>query len=113
MSAAEVQATADWLAALTRDNGLPPKIFIVHQFRIDMFPDRHLFVPPAELDAVIQMDGLGSQAQKDQTWNVLNGYGAAERFWWGWKNFYEDDVPLASPQKVEGLVPSAVYVSYQ
>lgn len=113
VSAAEVQATADWLAALTHDNGLPPKAFLVHQFRIDMFPDRHLFHPPAELDVVIQMDGLGSQAQKDNTWRVLNGYGAADRFQWGWKNFYDDDVPLATPQKMESLSPAAVFVSYQ
>jgi hypothetical protein len=113
VSAAEVQATADWLAGVVRDNGLPPKPFIVHQFRIDMFPDRHLFVPPPELDAVIQMDGIGTQAQKDNTWRALNGYGAADRFWWGWKNFYDDDTPVATPQKMEALIPAAVFVSYQ
>ncbi|WP_414172529.1 hypothetical protein [Clavibacter tessellarius] len=40
VSAAEVDATTDWLAGLVRDRGLPQKMLVLHQFRLSMITDR-------------------------------------------------------------------------
>lgn len=113
ISAREVNAVADWLAKLTRENNLPQKIFLLHQFRMDMLPDRDkLKTNHPELAYTIQMDGQGSQSQKDATWGIMTrtppgGY----RF--GWKNFYEMDTTLLSPQATMAKKPKPWYVSYQ
>ena len=36
-----------------------------------------------------------------------------DRFYWGWKNFYDEDRPMATPEQVLELSPKIVYVSFQ
>lgn len=40
VSAAEVDATADWLATLVRERALPQKLLLLHQFKTFMLQDR-------------------------------------------------------------------------
>ena len=40
VSADEVNKVASWLAELTRRHHLPQKLLLLHQFRLDMLPDR-------------------------------------------------------------------------
>ena len=40
VSADEVNRVASWLAELTRRHALPQKLLVLHQFRLDMLPDR-------------------------------------------------------------------------
>ncbi len=40
VSAAEVDATTDWLAGVVREKGLPQKMLVLHQFRLSMIQDR-------------------------------------------------------------------------
>lgn len=112
VDAEEVQQVADWLAELTRDNALPEKLLILHQFRFSMLPDRDDIVAPPELAVVVHMDGQGPQGAKDETYAAITG-GAEDRWLWGWKNFYDEDDPTATPEKVLGLEPPVVFVSYQ
>lgn len=58
------------------------------------------------------MDGQGPQGAKDETYAAITG-GAEDRWLWGWKNFYDEDDPTATPEKVLGLEPPVVFVSYQ
>lgn len=110
----EVNQVIHWLADLVRDNGLPQKMLIVHQFRTFMIQDRHLLEQRPELQLVIQMDGDGTEAQKDDTYAALN-VGAEDAFWaWGWKNFFDEDEPgPPTPESTMGKEPSPIYVSYQ
>ena len=40
--------------------------------------------------------------------------GTEDQGWhWGWKNFFDEDSPLATPGEVLELTPRPVYVSYQ
>ncbi len=112
VEATEVQEVVDWLAALTRDNLLPEKLLILHQFQFGMLPDRDTIEVPPELAVVIHMDGQGSLDAKNETYTAITG-GAEGRWLWGWKNFYDEDEPVANPAQVLDLDPLPVFVSYQ
>lgn len=113
VSVREVNLTAAWLAALTARNQLPQKLFLLHEFRESMLPDRDkLDTDHPELAYVIQMDGQGSQAEKLDTWKaIMTDPPADVRF--GWKNFYQKDTSLRSPKATMQLTPRPWYVSYQ
>ena len=112
VDAAEVQEVVDWLAALTRDNLLPQKLLILHQFRFDMLPDRDTIGAPPELAVVVHMDGQGALGAKNETYAAITR-GVEDRWLWGWKNFYDEDDPTATPAQVLALDPLPVFVSYQ
>ncbi|HET9202366.1 MAG TPA: hypothetical protein VFP67_04385 [Acidimicrobiia bacterium] len=114
VQAAEVNTVVDWLADLVRDNGLPQKLLLVHQFKFSMIVDRETLKQRPELQMVIQMDGQGPIPTKDETYAVLTA-GTEEAHWrWGWKNFYDEDSPeTASPAYTINRAPIPVYVSYQ
>lgn len=110
----EVNATAGWLAGLVKKDKLPQKLFLVHQFRLDMIRDREQLdmTHGEQLAYMIQMDGHGSQAQKSDTWNAVRA-GAPAGVSFGWKNFYDEDSPMLTPQQTMMVSPSPAYVSYQ
>jgi len=114
VTAAEVNETVNWVADLVRDNGLPQKMMIVHQFRTSMIQNREDIVQRPEIQMIVQMDGDGTEPQKDATWSQLLA-GADDVHWkWGWKNFFDEDEPgPPSPQSTMDKVPTPVYVSYQ
>jgi hypothetical protein len=114
VDAVEINETLNWLADLVRDNGLPQKMFVLHQFKTSMITNRETIDSRPELQVVVQMDGDGTEAQKDATWSTLMA-GASDAHWaWGWKNFFDEDEPgPPSPQSTISKVPTPVYVSYQ
>lgn len=109
----EVNATAAWLAELTKSRKLPQKLFLLHQFRLDMLPHRNqLDTSRPELAYAIQMDGQGSQSQKADTWRaIIARPPASVRF--GWKNFYKKDTKLLTPAQTMHIKPQPWYISYQ
>ena len=114
VDATEVNTVIHWLADLVRDNGLPQKMLVLHQFRVEMIENRQLLEDRPELQVVVQMDGDGTEGQKDATWaKLMNGF--EDAFWsWGWKNFFDEDEPgPPSPESTMAKEPSPVYVSYQ
>jgi hypothetical protein len=113
VDAAEVNQVVDWLADLVRDNGLPQKMIIVHQFREFMIENRDTLKQRPELQMVIQMDGQGPIATKDTTFEVLTKGWEDDHWKWGWKNFYDEDSPTPSPEHTMGKVPTPIFVSYQ
>ena len=113
VDAAEINRVIEWLAAIVREEALPQKLLIVHQFRFSMITNRALIETPPELAVLIQMDGQGSLEAKYSTWNALTLEPDADRFWWGWKNFYDEDSPTATPEQVLELTPVPVFVSFQ
>ncbi len=115
VQAAEVNQVVDWLANLVRENDLPQKVLLLHQFRDFMLEDRETIQAPSELQVIIQMDGQGAVPDKYVTWEFLTGGWEDHPWSWGWKNFYDEDRPGGGipPADVLQLVPTAVYVSYQ
>lgn len=114
VSAAEINSVVTWLADLTNEQGLPQKMFVLHQFRLDMITDRDtLDLSRPELAMLIHVDGLGSQPAKQATWAALMR-DAPAGLHWGWKNFYDEDLPMLTPeQTMRDVSPVPDLVTYQ
>lgn len=113
VSASEVNEVSSWLAGLVRDEGLPPKALVLHQFRLSMIQDRSALQTHPELDMLVHVDGQGSQPDKQATWKALH-QGAPEGLHWGWKNFYDEDTPMLTPaQTMQDVRPTPSLVTYQ
>ncbi|MDH2445473.1 hypothetical protein QDR37_16115 [Amnibacterium sp. CER49] len=114
VSAAEVNRTSAWLAGLVRDRGLPPKLFVLHEFRLTMLQDRTSIVSRPQLDLVIHVDGQGVQPDKQQTWAAVLRDPPAGLAGWGWKNFLKVDHPMLTPgQTMREVHPTPDLISYQ
>ncbi|MGB4758989.1 MAG: hypothetical protein WBP26_02940 [Candidatus Saccharimonadales bacterium] len=113
VAAEEVNATSTWLADLAKTHNLPQKVFLLHQFRLDMLENReHIDTSREELSFIVQMDGQGAQNVKQDTWRAMqNGFPAGMKL--GWKNFTDEDKPMLSPPETMQIVPQPVYISYQ
>jgi len=110
----EVNAVVTWLADLTRANSLPQKLLLLHQFLPQMIQDRELLdTSREELAVLIHVDGFGSPADKQVTWQTIRA-AAPANVYWGWKNFVDEDRPLLTPQQtIEQAIPTPVFISYQ
>ena len=113
VDAAEINQVSEWLAGIVREEALPQKLFIVHQFHVSMITNRHRIETPPELAVVIHMDGHGSQRTKQSTWDILTSTPDADGFYWGWKIFYDEDLTIATPDQILDLTPTPVFVSFQ
>ncbi|MBM7410587.1 hypothetical protein JOE38_000410 [Clavibacter michiganensis] len=114
VSAAEVDATTDWLAGVVREKGLPQKMLVLHQFRLSMIQDRaSLDMDHPELAMLVHADGQGGQPDKQATWRALHADAPAGMAW-GWKNFIDEDKPMLSPeQTMREVSPVPDLVTYQ
>ncbi len=113
VDAAEINQVVEWLAGLVREHALPQKLLIVHQFRYSMITNREAIETHPELAVLIHMDGQGTMQEKYNTWDALTTMDDAHQFHWGWKNFYDEDSPMATPEQVLELSPNPVFVSFQ
>ena len=113
VDSAEINQVVEWLAGIVREEALPQKLLIVHQFRFSMITNRADINTPPELAVLIQMDGQGTMRAKYATWNSLTTMADADQFYWGWKNFYDEDHPNATTEQVLELSPNPVFVSFQ
>ena len=115
VDAAEINAVGSWLAQLVRDENLPQKVFILHQFNLDMITNRALVETPPELAVVIHVDGQGPLGSKYGTFETMLGapQGPDQQLWWGWKNFIDEDTPTARPDQVNIVEPLPVVITYQ
>ncbi|GAB2460304.1 hypothetical protein GCM10027062_44900 [Nocardioides hungaricus] len=108
--AAEVNRTSAWLSRLTREEGLPEKLFLMHQFRTDMIPDIDRVRDRPGLAMVQHADGFGTPRQKRATYHAIARPG---RFTMGFKLFYDEDVNRMGPREVRALRPRVRFVSFQ
>lgn len=115
VEAAEVNQVVDYLVELVHEEALPQKALVLHQFLPTMLPDRELIRTPPELAVIVHADGQGPLGTKYDTYDQLLGepIGPDQTLWWGWKNFYDEDSPMATPAQVNQLDPLPVMVSYQ
>jgi hypothetical protein len=110
----EVNGVVTWLADLTRTHGLPQKLLVLHQFQLRMIDGRErLDTSRDELAVMVHADGQGAQGDKQATWRALHGDPPAGLFW-GWKNFYDEDAPMLTPEQTMTQVrPRPDLISYQ
>lgn len=110
---AEVNEVVTWLADYVRDKQLPQKMFMLHQFQTQMVRDIDaLDTSRTELAFIVHADGQGSQGAKQGTWQTLHAY-APHIEHWGWKNFYDEDLPMLTPEQTYQVEPRPYFVSYQ
>ncbi len=117
VTAEEINEVIDWVAGIVRDEGLPPKLLVIQQFRMHMIENREDIVDRPEVTVAIQMDGegQGSLTTKDASYRTVTA-GTEDAHWrWGWKNFFERDHPDGpySPEQILEKDPVPVYVTYQ
>ncbi|MDO4917952.1 hypothetical protein [Kocuria sp.] len=113
VGAGEINETTAWLAGLTRDNQLPQKALILHQFSASMIQNREAInTNHPELAFVLHADGHGTPDLKTGTWNALQE-GLPQGIRMAWKNFYDEDTPMYTPEQTFALKPKPWFVSYQ
>jgi len=113
VSISEVNSVDRWLADLTAQYRLPQKLLVLHQFKLSMIRDEHkLDTRYDDLAILIHMDGQGTPANKQQTWETVTRAAPAGVFF-GWKNFYAKDHPMMSPQLTMARTPRPAMISYQ
>lgn len=99
------------LAAIAREEGIPPKILVVHQFNIFMITNKEVIVPVEGVQLVIDADGWGNPADKQASYDVVITQHPIE--FHGVKLFYRQDEPLMSAAEVLALNPAPDLVIYQ
>ena len=113
VKAAEVNQVVDWLAQLVRENNLPQKLLMVHQFSHEMITDRSEIRTTPELAVMIHMDGQGRSDLKFNTYAEITRGALENGWWWGWKNFYDEDFPTLTAEQTLTVRPVPYVVSYQ
>ncbi len=110
LAASDVNAALDRLEWIIQDHRLPPKVLMVHQFRLDMLPDKSKIRPSPVIDVVLNMDGFGSQSLKRASYRAVMRQPLAFA---GIKLFYQQDTQLFTPEQVMALQPVPSVVVYQ
>lgn len=110
VAAAEVNVVSRWLEDLTVANGLPEKLFLLHQFRTDMIRDIGAVVGRPHLAMVQHVDGFGPPRAKLATYRAV---AKPRQFTLGFKLFYDEDVPRMTAAQVLRIRPQVRFVSFQ
>ncbi|MDA0256938.1 MAG: hypothetical protein O3C25_04255, partial [Chloroflexi bacterium] len=112
LDATTIDAVQAYLAELVRDEMLPPKLLVLHQFLDSMLPGSEQgYADHPEVEIVIDMDGFGPAFVKltKYGWYALADY--AERS--AIKLFFLWDAPLLSPADLQSLDNPPDLVIYQ
>jgi hypothetical protein len=111
IDAADVRTAQDLLAAIVRENGIPPKLLIVHQFNLFSLTNRDLIEQIPDVQFVLEVDGWGGPDAKRDTYAVVGG--SVPHEFYGFKLWYRQDVPLMTAAEVMALNPPPDIVIYQ
>lgn len=113
VEANEVNEVSEWLANLVAENNLPQKAFVLHQFQMQMLRDRETIrTDHPELAYVLHADGHGTPDLKFETWDVLRQE-LDPNFFMAWKNFFDEDSPMFTPEQTFDVNPRPWFISYQ
>ena len=100
LDARQINAVQDYLAALVVEEGLPPKILVLHQFLQRMVRDRDAIAAVPEVELTIDMDGFGNDRLKLDKYDRFALAAPADRA--AIKLFFDWDAPLDQPQHPPG-----------
>jgi hypothetical protein len=110
VNAAEVNRVSAYVSRITRNHELPQKLFMVHQFRVDMVRHIERIDVRRPLAMVQHVDGFGTRQQKLATYHAVV---KAKKFHQGFKLFYDEDIHIFRPRRVLRIRPRVQFVSYQ
>lgn len=116
LDAADLNFAIEYLSNLVKENGLPPKIMVVHRFTRNMITNYQDIKATPQVQVVINMDGFGFPAKKVDSYRRFVG-GMPVQFT-GMKLFYINDkltLPyrLMTPKEILKLYPKPIYIQYQ
>ena len=112
VTAAQVNAVQRYLAGLVRQHDIPPKLFVVHQFRTSMLTNPQAFSDVPEVVLSVDMDGVGKNFIKVDGYlrYAVADYSESPTF----KLFLQRDLPrVMTPEEVLALDVPPAYVIYQ
>jgi hypothetical protein len=111
LDAGAINAAVDLLAELVEEEGLPPKVLVVHRFTQGMVTNaRRIRMDPA-VQVVIDMDGFGAPHLKRDSYAAYVGGQVVQ--YTGFKLFYRQDRPLMSETDVLALRPVPLFILSQ
>ena len=111
LDAPDVNAVQRYLAEIVEERGLPPKILVLHQFLSSMLLNRHAYADVPEVELTIDMDGFGSDRLKLEKYDIYSLQPASERA--AIKLFFNWDVPLIGPERLQALETPPDLIIYQ
>jgi hypothetical protein len=113
VSITEVNSVVNWLAQLTARCRLPQKLLVLHEFKAGEIQDeQRLNTHNDDLAIVMDMDGQGTPAMKQATWQFVTAT-APPGVSFGWKDFFVKDQPMLTPAQTEVAAPQSVMISYE
>ena len=111
ITAEQVNEVQRELARLVREEGLPPKILMVHQFTDWMIEDRESVEDHPDVELAIDMDGFGLARIKVDGYERWALTPPSERP--AFKLFFDQDTPVMTPEEVQALECPPDIVIYQ
>ena len=111
VDAASVNRVSAWLAALRQKHRLPEKLFVLHQFKTLMLPEREKIVARTGLATVLHIDGFGSQSVKRDVYDLLAYRSGPIRN--GLKLFIDEDTDMFTPAEAMSVRPQPDLITYQ
>ncbi|WP_179223144.1 hypothetical protein [Pontibacter ummariensis] len=113
--AADINYATQYLADLTKEYNLPPKILVVHRFTEGMVTNADDIKLRPEVQVVMHMDGWGPPSLKKDTYRRYIKNEPVQ--FTGFKIFYKNDTKngsrLMTPEEVLALTPKPLYIQYQ
>ncbi len=108
----EIMGAARTLQQIVEEKDFEAKVLVIHQFRYDMIQNKEVIHPLKDVEVVLHADGFGVPEDKLEKYNLLVTQQPIQ--YGGFKLFYDQDVPLLSPEQVLNLLePPPAVVSYQ
>ena len=107
----EVTYAQNRLVEICAEEGIPPKVLVVHRFRHEMIRDDEQVKPVEGVQLVIDMDGFGHPGLKIDSYTIFITDKDPE--YAGIKIFYDQDEPVMTAEEVLDLGPPPDYVMYQ
>jgi len=111
IDASDVLLAQELLAEIAITEGLPPKLLIVHQFNLYSLTNRDQIQQIPGVQFVLEVDGWGDPEAKRETYAVVGGDVVHD--FYGFKLWYQQDVPLMTAAEVMALQPQPDLVIYQ
>ena len=107
----EIEPAIQYLDNLVKQNNLPDKILLVHQFQSGIVTNKQLIRPTNNVQVVLNADGFGKTVDKYAKYRILVRDEPLQ--YGGFKLFYTQDTPLLSPEQVVKLDPAPAVIEYQ
>lgn len=108
---ADIQEAVEYVDNLVKEENLPDKVVLVHQFAGGIVRNKEAIHPTKHVEVPLNYDGFGDAAVKQSVYGKLVRGEPIQ--YGGFKLFHKNDKPLMTPKQVLQLDPAPVMVNYQ